>query len=70
MATQTTKITREELESKLKSFQDDLQGKVEGRKQSIATTVAVVGLVMLVIVFLLGKRAGRKKTTIVEIRRI
>ncbi len=69
MATQT-KITRDELESKLKAFQDDLQGKVEGRKQSIMATAAVVGVVLLIIFFLLGKRAGRKKTTIVEIRRV
>lgn len=70
MAAQTTKITRDELESKLKAFQDDLQGKVEARKQSIATTAAAVALVLIVLAFLLGRRAGRKKTTIVEIRRV
>jgi hypothetical protein len=71
MATATqTKVTRDDLERRLRALQDGLQGKVEDRKQSLVTTGAGIGFVLLLIVFLLGKRSGRKKTTLVEIRRL
>lgn len=64
------RITREDLEKKFKGVQADLQGKVEDKKQTLVTAVAVGGVVLLVIFFLLGRRSGRKKTTFVEIRRV
>lgn len=64
------RITREDLEGKFRSVQSDLQGKIDEKKQSIATAVAVGGVVLLVIFFLLGRRSGKRKTTFVEIRRV
>ncbi|MEY4339850.1 MAG: hypothetical protein RLZ14_1700 [Actinomycetota bacterium] len=64
------RITREDLEGKFRSVQSDLQGKIDDKKQSIATAVAVGGVVLLVIFFLLGRRSGKRKTTFVEIRRV
>ena len=43
------RITREDLEGKFRSVQSDLQGKIDDKKQSIATAVAVGGVVLLVI---------------------
>lgn len=63
-------ITEEDLRNKLSSFQDGLQGAVEERRSTIAGAVAGAGLVLMVVFFLLGKRAGKKKSTIVEIRRV
>lgn len=63
-------ITEDDLRAKLSAFQNQVQGKVDDQKSSIATAVAGAGLVLLVVFFLLGKRSGRKKTTIVEIRRV
>lgn len=63
-------ITEDDLRNKLASFQDQVQGKVDDQKSTIVTAVAGAGLVLMVVFFLLGKRAGRKKTTIVEIRRV
>jgi hypothetical protein len=34
------------------------------------TAVAVGGVVLLVIFYLLGRRSGKRKTTFVEIRRV
>jgi len=64
------RITREDLEGKFRSVQDDLQTKVDDKKNSLATAVAVGGIVLLLIFFVLGRRSGRKKTTFVEIRRV
>jgi hypothetical protein len=64
------RITRNDLESSFKSIQDDVQGKVNDRKQTMTTAALAGGVVLLLIFFFLGKRAGKKKTTFVEIRRL
>lgn len=64
------KITPEDLRDKLQSFQGDVQGKVDDQKTSIATIAGGAGLVLMLVMFLLGKRSGKKKSAIVEIRRV
>jgi hypothetical protein len=64
------RITRDDLEAKFRVAQDGWQGKLEDKKQTIITIVAVGGVVLMIIFFLLGRRSGRKKTTFVEIRRL
>lgn len=65
-----TTITRDDLESKFRSVQDELQGKVVESKRTVVGTAAGVGTVLLILMFLLGRRSGRKKRTVVEIRRL
>ncbi len=67
---EATKITPQDLENKLRLLQGDVKEKVDDQKSTIATAAAAGGVVLLVIFFLLGKRAGKKRSTIVEIRRI
>jgi hypothetical protein len=64
------RITRDDLEAKFRALQDEVQGKVDEKKQSLATVAAVGGVVLLLLFFFLGKRSGKKKTTLVEIRRV
>jgi len=64
------RITREDLEAKFRQTQDGLQGKLNDKKQTLVTVATVGGIVLLLIFFMLGKRAGKKKTTFVEIRRV
>jgi uncharacterized membrane protein YvbJ len=64
------RITREDLEGKFRSVQTDLQTSVDSKKNSIATAAVVGGVVLLLIFFFLGRRAGSKRTTFVEIRRV
>ncbi len=64
------KISRADLESKFKEVQDGLQGKLEDKKQSLVTVAAVGGIVLLLLFYVLGRRSGKKKTTLVEIRRV
>lgn len=66
----TTKITPQDIENKLKALQGDVQSKVDDKKSTIATTAAAGGVVLLLIFFLLGKRSGKKRSAVVEIRRI
>lgn len=63
-------ITEEDLRNKLQAFQDQVQGTVEEQRPTIAATIAGAGVVLAIVFFLLGKRAGKKKSAIVEIRRV
>jgi hypothetical protein len=65
-----TKITRDDLEAKLRALQGDVQGKVDDQKSTLLAAGAGLGALLLIVFFLLGKRSGKKKTTIVEIRRV
>ncbi len=64
------RITRDDLEQRFSALQGDLKGKVASRKQTLVTGAGVIAVVLLLIVFLLGKRSGKRKTTLVEIRRV
>jgi hypothetical protein len=64
------RVSRDDLESKFRSFQGGVQDKVEGSKQTLLAGAAVGGFLLLLLVFLIGKRSGKKKTTLVEIRRV
>ncbi len=68
--TAPTKVTRDDIENRLRAMQTGVTERVEATKGKIIAGAAAAGVVMLVIAFLLGKRKGKKKTTIVEIRRL
>lgn len=71
MSKQTsTRISPDDLQAKLQSFQDGVQGKVDDQRNTLLTAGGAVLLILLVLFFVLGKRSGKKKTTLVEIRRI
>jgi hypothetical protein len=62
-------ITRDDLESGFRSFQGEVMDRVEDRRSTLVSLAAGAGLVLMILVFLLGRRSGRKKTTLVEVRR-
>ena len=65
------KITRDDLEAGIRQLQGGAQQKVVDKKKAIVTAVGIGAvLVLLFTVFMLGKRAGNKRTALVEIRRL
>ncbi len=64
------KITRDDLEARFRQIQGDVQAKVHDKKKTLITVATAGGVVLLVLCFLLGRRSGKKKTTLVEIRRV
>ena len=62
------RITRDDLEQKFKSLQDDIQGVTDRNKTSIATYAAIAGGVVVIIAYALGRRSGRKRRSVLEIR--
>jgi hypothetical protein len=63
-------VTREDIEAKLRQLRGEVdqagqQAKQVGLYVGVAAAVVVVG-----VVFWLGRRKGKKETTVVEIRRV
>lgn len=65
----TARITRDDIEARLRALQGDVHDEVENRRKTFVSGAAVAAVVVVAVVFLLGKRSGRKRSTIVEIRR-
>lgn len=63
-------ITRDDLEARFAGLQRSLKRQVESRKNTIVTVLGVGAVVVVLAVFLLGRRSGKRKTTLVEIRRV
>jgi hypothetical protein len=64
------KITRDDLEAKFRGLQEGVTAKVQSKAQGMIGGLVIGGVLLLVVFFLLGRRSGRKKTTLVEIRRL
>ena len=65
----TPRITKSDLEIKFQELQDDLQGRASDKKQSIIDVASIASAVVVLIAYLLGRRGGRKRRSVVEIRR-
>jgi hypothetical protein len=63
-------ISRDDLERKLRAFQGDIKGAVDNQRNNLMVAAGVVGVVLVLVFYLLGRRSGKKKSTIVEIRRV
>ncbi len=63
-------VTREDLEEELRRTIGGAGEKVEDRKVGIVAGVAIAGGIALLAAYLIGRRIGRVRSTVVEIRRI
>jgi hypothetical protein len=71
MAEQTgERVTPEQIEARLRNLRDEIEGRAASAKQTLMPVIVGGGLLLLLIAYLLGKRVGKKKSTVVEIRRI
>jgi hypothetical protein len=70
MAAVQRPVTRDDIEAKFRQ----LQGEVESTAET-ARSYALIGgiagaILLLLLAYFLGRRKGRKKTTVVEVRRL
>lgn len=64
------KITRDDIEAKLRELRGEVEEGVEVAR-GVGTVVAVAGVVILVVAaYWMGRRRGRRRQTVLEIRRI
>ena len=69
-STPAQKVTRDDIEQSLRAIQTGVEGKVVSQRTKIIRAASAAGVIFVLVVFLLGKRSGRKRSAIVEIRRI
>lgn len=63
------KITKQDLEEKLREIQGDVSKAVESARPAISAVAVIVGVAVVSVAFIVGLRIGRKKNTVVEIKR-
>lgn len=64
------RITRDDLEAKFREIKTGVDQQAFVARNKAVPVAAGVGFLLLLLVFLLGKRVGRKTSTVVEIRRV
>lgn len=64
------RITRDDIEAKLRELESDAREHVASARTTLVTAGVVAALLVILIAFLLGRRGGRQRSTVVEIRRV
>jgi hypothetical protein len=63
-------ITRSDIEAKLREIKGEVDSTTDAAKPIGLAVGAVAAVAVIGLVFLYGRRRGKKKTTIVEVRRV
>jgi hypothetical protein len=66
----TTRITRDDLEAKFRELEGEAREHVASARTTLISAGVIGGLILLMLVFLLGRRGGKQRSTVVEIRRV
>ncbi len=69
MTAPTGPITPADIKNKLGDIQGEAQEQVESAKNQILAVGLVVGLLLLLAAFLLGRRGGKRSSAVIEVRR-
>lgn len=64
------RITRADIEAKLRAIRDDIEPVGEQAKGGLMAIAPVVAAVLIVGAYILGKRSGKKRRAVIEIRRL
>ena len=63
------RITRQDLEAELRAAAGETDGSIGDRRSSLVLAAAVAVTVVVAVAYLVGRRAGRRRSTVVEVRR-
>ena len=70
MSSKPGRITRADIEGKLRDMRGEVEETTEAAKTPIMAIAGGVVVAVVLIAFMLGKRRGRRRSTVVEIRRV
>jgi hypothetical protein len=70
MAVAAKRITRDDIEAKLREVAGDVDSGVEAAKPKLITAGIAAAVLALLAAYLLGRRGGRHRSAVVEIRRL
>jgi hypothetical protein len=63
-------VSRDDIEAKLRELRGEVDAVGESGRNTIGIVLVGVVVAVVAVTYLLGKRKGRRKTTVVEVRRI
>jgi hypothetical protein len=66
---ETARVTPDDIKSKLTEIQGEATQQVESAKNQILAVGLLLGLLLLIVAFLLGRRGGKRSSAIIEVRR-
>jgi hypothetical protein len=64
------RITRADIEAKLRAIRDDIEPVGDQAKGGLMAAAPVVVAVLIIGAYLLGKRSGKKRRAVIEIKRL
>ena len=67
--TETTGITPADIEAKFRDIQGQVDVVAEDSKKKLALGGTVGAIIIFLIIYVLGRKAGKKKSSVLEIRR-
>jgi hypothetical protein len=66
----TQPVSRADIEASLRAIQTGVEDKVKSKKTRIIQGASAAAIIVVLLVYLIGRRSGRKRSTVVEIRRV
>jgi hypothetical protein len=64
------RITRADIEAKLRAIRDDIEPVGDQAKGGLMAAAPVVVVVLVIGAYILGKRSGKKRRAVIEIKRL
>ena len=69
-STEQAPISKDDLEAKFREIKTDVEQVTTEKRNKIIPAVGLVAILIVLITYLLGQRTGKKKSAVVQIRRI
>lgn len=70
MSTEKAPVSRDDIESKFREIKSEVDTVAGSAKQRAVPIATAGGILFAIIFYLLGRRVGKKRSAVVEIRRI
>jgi hypothetical protein len=68
--TETSKISPADIEAKFREMQGQVDVVAADSKKKAVIAGSAFAVLLLLVIFLMGQRSGKRKSTVVEIRRL
>ncbi len=70
MSPGTERITRDDIEAKFREMTGEVSDEVQSARSQAVTVGLALGVLFVAVVFLIGRRNGRRRSAVVEVRRL